>query len=1023
MADKNDNRYGSAASTDKSSNLNNLFNVKITPPSSEEDGEQIQQNDLTIFGADASMLGETLRGRPAGYKPRRSSDSSVKSEVPKKKLKGTFSGVLVPTCENMWGVLIFLRFFYVVGNAGVGQACLAVVLSFIVAFCTTSCLSAIASSGGVVSEGGPYHMLSRSLGPYAGASVGITYYLGFALLGVLESVGAIDALVMAAPTLSTVPAYHQIFGGSLVLILNFVVWGGINIVTKLGVVFVVVVALTILMFYVGIFVSPQTEAAELAGVTGLSASTLGDNLGPSYDPGVRFGTVLAIIFPCFTGILSGANRADVLRNPQKSIRNGTFGAITISLFMYLSFMFFWGAVATSDYLKHGPPLGDAAHRRLSGVNNDEAGAIVGQIVWPHRIPAYVGIFISSVSQALQCFTVAPRLLQSISADNLLPILKPLSTLNRKGEPARALVITAILAIALSMIGDLDLIAPLLTMCFLVCYMFMNISCLMLTLLKTPTWRPAGIFRRRFRLWYIISSFVGVVASLAVMIIVSVYWTIGVLVLAALLYLYLDWVGAEAEWGSGLDGLRYNFALTALQGLQEKVHKRINWRPQVLVLYPVGNGCNSSENDNDGATAGTHDLLRFYGQMRKGRGMCVASAIVLDGDDKRVIAEKKRVAEVMAKESIQGFADVVVAPSFGEGASYAVQLAGIGGLRPNSVMLEWPSNWRRRSEEAREFVRLLQFATNTNKAVMCVKNLAYMPVGERAIPMNGTIDVWWMIHDGGFLLLCAHFLKQHKIWRGCQVRVLLVMEHADEEATATAKANLTKLLSNHRLLDGVIIEVVVLHDDAMIEPYTYDWTMKVTNRVDDLAASDMPFKRQNTLPTSLDDLFDGVLPVKTSAKAVGLPHHPSVEERRAAPVLRAFDEDLEWTSESDLLSNVHKKIEERRSYMDRLAQVNAFSSNSQSGNSTLKVPQTISGSNRRGSTVVHPNSARPYMRMNAIIAERSKDSALVMMNMPDIWSTESEKDCASYMAYCDCLTKSLDRVLLLHSTGLEVFTRF
>ncbi|KAF4728143.1 hypothetical protein FOZ62_028200 [Perkinsus olseni] len=409
-----------------------------------------------------------------------------------------------------------------------------------------------------------------------------------------------------------------------------------------------------------------------------------------------------------------------------------------------------------------------------------------------------------------------------------------------------------------MIGNLDLIAPLLTMCFLVCYAFMNVSCLMLTLLKTPTWRPAGIFRRRFRLWYILSSFVGVVAALAVMIIVSVYWTIGVLVLAALLYLYLDWVGAEAEWGSGFAGLRYNFALTALQGLQEKVHKRINWRPQVLVLYQVGNGADHSGGDGDTnsmlSKTGCHDLLRFYGQMRKGRGMCIASAIVVDGDDKRVAAERSRVAEVMAQESLQGFADVVVAPSFGEGASYAVQLAGIGGLRPNSVLLAWPSNWQGRSDEACEFVRLLQFATNTGKAIMCVKNMSFMPVGERSIPMDGTIDVWWMIHDGGFLLLCAHFLKQHNVWRGCQVRVLLVMEHADDEATETAKSNLRKLLTGHRLLDNVVIEVVVLHDDAMIEPYTYDWTMKVNNRGDDLAATEIGFKRVSRARLSADSLM-------------------------------------------------------------------------------------------------------------------------------------------------------------------------
>ncbi|KAF4691434.1 hypothetical protein FOZ60_015431 [Perkinsus olseni] len=224
---------------------------------------------------------------------------------------------------------------------------------------------------------------------------------------------------------------------------------------------------------------------------------------------------------------------------------------------------------------------------------------------------------------------------------------------------------------------------------------------------------------------------------------------------------------------------------------------------------------------------------------------------------------------------------------------------------------------------------------------------------------------------------------------------------------------------------------------MIEPYTYDWTMKVNNRGDDLAATEIGFKRVSRASLSANCLmflslskipFPRALTtssmefsrLRSSKNPSSLPHHPSLQQRRV-PNTKPFDEDLEWNVESDLLSNVHNKIEERRSYMDRLAQVNAFSSNSQSGNS-LKVP-SAGASQRRSSTVVHPNSARPYMRMNSIIAERSKDSALVMMNMPDIWSTETEKDCASYMAYCDCLTKSLDRVLLLHSTGMEVFTRF
>merc|ERR1719253_411870 len=119
----------------------------------------------------------------------------------KSKKKGAFAGVFVPTCENMWGVLIFLRFYFIVGHAGVGQALCAVFLSFSCAFCTTSSMSAIASSGGLVSEGGPYHMISRALGPVVGASVGIMYWLAITMLSVLETLGAVEGILMANPDL------------------------------------------------------------------------------------------------------------------------------------------------------------------------------------------------------------------------------------------------------------------------------------------------------------------------------------------------------------------------------------------------------------------------------------------------------------------------------------------------------------------------------------------------------------------------------------------------------------------------------------------------------------------------------------------------------------------------------------------------------------------------------------------------------------------------------------------------------
>lgn len=235
--------------------------------------------------------------------------------------------------------------------AGIMHALLCVLISFTAAFCTTSSMSAIVSSGGLVSKGGPYYMISRALGPSVGASVGIMYWLAITLLAVLETLGAVEALLMAAPSLNF-PGCKQAFGSGFMIMLVLSVWGGTSFVTRLGIGFVLIVFYTMASYYAGIATAPLTEAAMAnPWVTGISWETFKKNWGPHYDEHTNFGVVLSVFFPCFTGILSGANRADILKDPPRNIKDGTFGAIIFSFFMYSSFFLLWGCVADYRYLQ------------------------------------------------------------------------------------------------------------------------------------------------------------------------------------------------------------------------------------------------------------------------------------------------------------------------------------------------------------------------------------------------------------------------------------------------------------------------------------------------------------------------------------------------------------------------------------------------------------------------------------------------------------------------------------------------
>ena len=209
--------------------------------------------------------------------------------------------------------------------------------------------------------------------------------------------------------------------------------------------------------------------ATLIRPSGLSTDNFRDNWGPAFLEGeLEFADCLGIFFPCFTGILSGANRAGNLADPTTAIPNGTLGAICSSYVMYMSLMVLWAGVGSRAYLKM--PQGQ-----------------MNAIFWPAVIMAQFGIILSSLGQALQCLVVAPKLLNSIAASGTIRLLKPFAILTN-GEPKRALLVTYLIGSAIAMLGSLNLVAPLLSMCFLLCYACMNLNSFFLDFLKDPHWR-------------------------------------------------------------------------------------------------------------------------------------------------------------------------------------------------------------------------------------------------------------------------------------------------------------------------------------------------------------------------------------------------------------------------------------------------------------------------------------------------------------------------------------------------------
>jgi len=970
------------------------------------------------------------------------------------KKKGAFAGVFVPTCENMWGVLIFLRFHYIVANAGIWQALTIVLLSFSCAFCTTSSMSATVSSGGLVSKGGPYYMISRALGPCVGASVGVMYWLAITMLAVLEVLGAVEGILLASPG-AEFPYCKQAYGSVLMIALAFFVYVGISFVTKMSLFFVLIVFFTMFSYYYGLCTN------------GLSFETAKVNWSSHWEDGTSFGYCLSVFFPCFTGILSGANRADILKDPPKNLRQGTFGAIIFSLFMYSSFIILWGMSRNYSYL-----LGhheDASHRRLAG--GSQGAHVIEEIVW-NAFPnsAHVGIIISSLSQALQCLIVAPRLLQSIAKDQILSVLSGIAPLSEQGEAVRALGVTYSVAALLVLLGKLDIVAPLLSMCFLVAYAFMNFSCFALTWLRSSAWRPKGIERKRWRMWYSSTSFLGFLICLYIMFTIDYLWACTALIMALLLYSYINWKLEVRGWGSAMDGIRHQLALNSLIKLEGSQHHHVNWRPQVLILYRM----NLAE-ELKGIKH--HEILRFCSQLRKGNSFCVVAAVLeADRQDEHAMhkarLEKGIIQTIMKEENIQGFATVVVAPSWVEGSNYIIQLTGMGGLVPNTVLLDWPDHWKQNEHMAHDFVNVLTTALAAEKAVLAAKGLADMATE----PVYGTIDIWWMIHDGGFLILLSWLLVQHRVWRKCHLRVFTITGNVTEEKAKHAAEQLSKTLRQHRLFD-VDVEVI-LADDDLIEPYTHDWTLRVQDRhkfLEELQKKekkDIP--QMEPIPLEIDDLFameaqtditgDGGHIAESRAKGAEeqdcgtvtfsdcrehvLSAHSTVNkgtstEQADSQAQRTAStkavKQLRWSihSEEQKLQQTEIDLEEGQqgSIATGTSDKKGRTLNTPAGTQAEFVEQRLpESSNSHPSTMANAQDEQPIKRinnmqhsrdtgssskLNEIIFARSRRAQLVVMNLPDVRGTGPE-EVNNFMAYCDTLTDGLERVLFVHSSGHEIF---
>lgn len=686
---------------------------------------------------------------------------------------GTFGGVFTPCTLTILGVIMFLRYGQVVGQAGVLAALVIVAISKVITTLTSLSLSAIATNT-KVKGGGAYFLISRSLGVESGGAIGIVFFLAQAISVAMYIIGFSEAFVDSFGASAGSPVVVATVTNAIVFICVFI---GAGWTIKVQYFILAILFASLLSFFVG-------------SISDFDVELLRSNLRPNYLPGANFFTMFALFFPAVTGIMAGANMSGDLADPGRSIPKGTLAAIAVTAGVYLIQAALLGGSRSSEEL----------------IGNN---LIIKDIAWSGTLIT-AGVFAATLSSALGSMMGAPRILQAVARDNIFAWLKIFgSGAGQSAEPRRATILTFAIAQVCILLGDLNAIAPVITMFFMITYGTLNLATFYEAITGNPSYRP------RFRYSHWTTSLLGAIACLAVMFLIDWIWAIVSLVLMAGLCWYISLHEIEARWGNLQSGLKFERTRRNLLKLEAEIYHPKNWRPNILALS---------------GSAWTRPHLAVYGHwLSAGHGILTLSQIISGEVEDRLTqrgSAEKMLRSFINKQELEAFPAVIVAPFVSDGIESLVQCHGIGGLRPNTVLLGWPND----VTKSEVFGSNLRLISQLNRSIIAVRLKHLAGNGSEAagqsphddpwdIP-SGTIDVWWRGQKNGqLMLLLAHLLTLNPQWRHRSLRLLRVVDN--ETAAAEVEKHLTRLSEESRIEAEAI--AIVASDGRNVATTIQTWS--------------------------------------------------------------------------------------------------------------------------------------------------------------------------------------------------------
>ncbi len=677
-----------------------------------------------------------------------------------------------------------MRLGWVVGNAGLIGAIVIILLAHVIAVATGLSVSSVATDK-KIGAGGIYYILSRSMGIPIGGSIGLALYIGTALSIALYLIGFAES-------------FNGYFGFGL-SINGLRITGTIALITLTGLALKSTSAALKAQFFIlaAIIISLVSIYFGTSEFVPESVPML------STEGAVRLEVVFAVFFPAVTGFTAGIAMSGDLKDPKSSIPVGTLMAIGVGLVVYLALAFFMAYNVNSEVLK-------TDYNILTKI------ALFAPLV-------VAGIWGATLSSALGGILGGPRILQAMSVDKVTPkIFSKGKGVNN--EPVNALFLVFIIAEAGILVGELDVIARVVSMFYLTAYGFINIS-YFLESWANPDFQPTFKIKR----WI---GLLGFMACFGVMFKLDMIAMFLALTVIGGLYFGLQRKEVHLQSNDVWQSVWENVVNKGLKKIDTKVNERSNWNPNIILF--------------SGESSHQPYLLELSKTVSGRTGIVTNFKLIVGKENERPLRRTEQIVRNVAFTELGIFGRQLKVNNIYQGIITIASTFGFSGVEPNTIMMGWPKGLEN-SEE---------YATMTETLLHLDYNLLYLDFDRKAkFGKYQTVDLWWRETDSKnaeMMLNIARFIIASPKWNNTNIRVLFVNNNNVDSTIIHSK--ISRLVEDLR----VIVEIKIINN--AIEQIPFYTIIEQLSETTDLTIVGIPnyrIEKQAEFVLKTNHLFESI----------------------------------------------------------------------------------------------------------------------------------------------------------------------